>query len=141
VVLFTVMVFSLPQQVVATIAFPILMILWFVVANSCPPSPSWSYHLVIVVAMVIMLFSLLQPIATLYCLHHFMILIIVMVFLVLINVASNYTPLLSWSWWILVLLIIMIFSLLQQIVATITFFILMILWSYLTSWSSRCYNK
>jgi hypothetical protein len=35
------------------------------------PSPSWSYHLVIVVAMVIMVFSLLQSITTHYCPHHF----------------------------------------------------------------------
>jgi hypothetical protein len=70
---------------------------------------------VIVVAMVIMVFLLLQPIATHYCPHHFMVLIIVMVFLVLINVASNYTP--------------HCLHLLQQIVATITLFILMILWA------------
>jgi len=132
VVLFIVMVFSLPQQIVATITFPILMILWFVVANSCPPPPSWFYHLVIIVAMVIM------------------------VFLVLINVASNYTPLLSWFWWscglvhhhgllitttnschhrpfhlydLVVLFNIMVFSLLQLVTATITFLILMILWA------------
>jgi hypothetical protein len=114
--------------IVATIAFPILMILWFVAANSCPPSPSWFYHLVIVVAMVIMVFSLLQPIAAHYCPHHFMVLIIVMVFLVLINVASNYTPncfhchnkLLPpspfSSWWSHGLFIIVVFSLLQIII-------------------------
>jgi hypothetical protein len=156
VVLFIVMVFSLPHQIVATIAFPILIILWFVVANSCPPSPSWSHHLVIVVAMVIMVFSLLQPIATHYCPHHFMVLIIVMVFLLLINVSNIYTPLPSWSWWscglphhrdlfitttnschhhpfhfddLVVLLNIMVFSLLQLGTANITFLILMILWA------------
>ncbi len=47
-------------------------------ANNCPPSPSWSYHLVLVVAMVIMVSLLLQSITRCHYPHHLMILVIVM---------------------------------------------------------------